>query len=83
MYEAERPHRIDQEKFCHTISFYSLKDLRKQGKSRNPRRNNMPRMALKLKTPNQAELESLKRITNNTGEVRCLKLLKYFTSIDN
>ena len=83
MYEAERSHRVDQEKFYRTLSFYSLEDLRKRGKGWNSRYNNMPRTILKLKTPNQAELESLKRIMDNTGEVRCPKLLKCFTSTDN
>jgi len=40
-------------------------------------------MVLNLKSPNQAELDSLKRIMENTGEVRCPRLLKCFTSIEN
>ncbi len=81
--KVERSHRVDQEKFYRTLSFYSLDDLRKQGKNWNSRYNNTPRMVLKLKTPNQVELESLRRIMDNTGEVRCLKLFKCFTSTDN
>ncbi len=70
MHDAERPHRVDQEKLYRALSFYSLEGLRKQGKGWNARCNGMPRMVLKLKTPNQVELESL-------------KLFKRFTSTDN
>lgn len=30
---VERSHRIDQDKFYRTLKFYSLKDLKKQGKA--------------------------------------------------
>ena len=81
--KVERSHRIDQEKFYRTLRFYSLGDLRKQGKAWMDRYNSIPRMVLNLKSPNQAELDSLRRIMENTGEVRCPKLLKCFTSADN
>lgn len=47
------------------------------------RYNETPRMGLKLRSPNQVELEKLKKLMQDTGEVRCPKLLKRFTSIDN
>lgn len=47
------------------------------------RYNETPRMGLKLRSPNQVELEKLKKLIQDTGEVRCPKLLKRFTSIDN
>ena len=81
--KVERSHRIDQEKFYRNLRFYSLDDLRKQGKAWMDRYNSTPRMVLNLKSPNQAELDSLKRIMENTGEVRCPRLLKCFTSIEN
>ena len=81
--KVERSHRIDQEKFYRSLRFYSLGDLRKQGKAWMDRYNSTPRMVLKLRSPNQAELDSLKRIMENTGEVRCPRLLKCFTSIEN
>ena len=81
--KVERSHRIDQEKFYRNLRFYSLEDLRKQGKAWMDRYNSTPRMVLKLRSPNQAELDSLKRIMKNTGEVRCPRLLKCFTSADN
>ena len=81
--KVERSHRIDQEKFYRTLRFYSLDDLRKQGKAWMDRYNSTPRMVLRLKSPNQAELDSLRRIMENTGEVRCPRLLKCFTSIEN
>ena len=81
--KVERSHRIDQEKFYRNLRFYSLEDLRKQGKAWIYRYNSTPRMVLKLRSPNQAELDSLKRIMKNTGEVRCPRLLKRFTSADN
>ncbi len=83
MHDAERPHRVDQKKFYRTLFFYSLEGLRKQGKSWNARCNDMRRMPLKLKAPNQVELQSLKRIMDNTGEARCLMFFKHFTSTDN
>ena len=58
-------------------------ELRKQGKAWMNRYNSAPRMVLKLKSPNQAELDSLKRIMESTGEVRCPRLLKCLTSADN
>ena len=70
-------------KICRNLRFYSLDDLRKQGKAWMDRYNSTPRMALRLRSPNQAELDGLKRIMKNTGEVRCLRLLKCLTSDDN
>ena len=43
----------------------------------------MPRMALNMKSPNEAELEKLAKLMHDTGEVRCPKLLKRFTSSAN
>jgi hypothetical protein len=37
-------------------------------------------LVLGLRTPNQAELESLRRLLQNTGEIRCPKRL---TSLGN
>ena len=81
--KVERSHRVDQERFYRTLSFSSLDGLREQGKRWNGRYNNLPKMILKLKSPNEVELESLRRIKDNAGEVRCPKLLKRFTSADN
>ena len=55
--KVERSHRIDQDKFYRTLRFYSLDDLKIQGKAWNKRYNNMPRFILKCKTPNEIELE--------------------------
>lgn len=55
--KVERSHRIDQDKFYRTLRFYSLDDLKMQGKAWNKRYNNMPRFVLKCKTPNEIELE--------------------------
>ena len=55
--KVERSHRIDQDKFYRTLRFYSLDDLRYQGKVWNKKYNNMPRFILKCKTPNEIELE--------------------------
>ena len=49
--KVERSHRIDQERFHRTLSFYSLEDLREQGARWMKRYNSPPRMALRLKTP--------------------------------
>jgi len=78
--KVERSHRIDQEKFYRKLSFFSLQDLRNQGQRWNKRYNEMPKIVLRLKSPNQVELESLKRIYQNTGEIRCSKRL---TSLEN
>ena len=78
--KVERSHRIDQEKFYRTLLFHSLKDLREQGARLARRYNEMPRMTLKLRSPNQAELELLRALMDTTGEVRCPKLLKRLTS---
>ena len=81
--KVERSHRIDQEKFYRLLKFFSLDDLAAQGARWNKRYNDMPRMVLKLRSPNQVELEKLKKLMQDTGEVRCPKLLKCFTSIEN
>ncbi len=81
--KVERSHRIDQEKFYRTLRFHSLDDLRSHGARWNRRYNEMPRMVLKLKSPNQVELEKLMKLMQDTGEARCPKLIKRFTSIDN
>jgi predicted nuclease with TOPRIM domain len=81
--KVERLHRVDQEKSYRTLSFSSLDDLREQDKRWNGKYNNLHKMILKLKSPNEFELESLRRIMDNTSEVRCPKLLKRFTSADN
>ena len=81
--KVERSHRIDQEKFYRFLKFFSLADLASQGARWNKRYNETPRMVLKLRSPNQVELEKLKRLMQDTGEVRCQKLLKRLTSFDN
>lgn len=55
--KVERSHRIDQNKFYRNLKFYSLEDLRIQGKSWNKRYNNMPKFILNCKTPNEIEVE--------------------------
>ena len=81
--KVERSHRIDQERFYRTLSFFSLGDLREQGARWMKRYNSTPRMVLGLKTPDQAELEKLRKLLDTTGEVRCPKLMKRLTSIGN
>lgn len=81
--KVERSHRIDQEKFYRSLRFHSLADLAAQGARWNRRYNETPRMVLKLRSPNQVELEKLRKLMQDTGEVRCPRLLKCFTSIEN
>ena len=79
--KVERSHRIDQERFCRPLKFYSLADLAAQGARWNKKCNETPRMAPKMKSPNQVEIEKLRKLMQGTGEVRCQTLLKCFTSI--
>ena len=81
--KVERSHRIDQEKFYRNLKFFSLQDLAAQGARWMRKYNDTPRMVLKMKSPNEAELEKLSKLKDDTGEVRCRKLLKRFTSIAN
>lgn len=81
--KVERSHRIDQEKFYRNLRFFSLQDLAAQGARWMRKYNDTPRMVLKMKSPNEAELEKLSKLKDDTGEVRCQKLLKRFTSIAN
>ena len=81
--KVERSHRIDQERFCRTLRFYSLADLASQGARWNGKYNDMPRMALKPRPPNQVEIGKLRKLMQDTGEARCPRLLKRFTSIEN
>ena len=78
--KVERSHRIDQDKFFRKLSFYSLEDLRKQGKAWNERYNNLPKIVLGFKTPNEVELEKLNQLMEDTGEIRCPKRLTSFES---
>ncbi|MGM9813967.1 MAG: hypothetical protein ACI32C_03590 [Candidatus Enteromonas sp.] len=45
--------------------------------------NKTKRMALGLMSPNEAEIADLQKLMDDTGEVRCPRLLKRFTSTDN
>lgn len=81
--KVERSHRIDQERFYRNLSFFSLGDLRAQGARWNRRYNETPRMVLNLRSPNQVEIEKLRKLMQDTGEVRCPKLLKRSTSIES
>lgn len=71
---------IDQDKFYRTLKFYSLKDLKKQSKAWNKRYNDLPKMVLNFKSPNEIELEKLKKLFKDTGEIRCLKRLTSIVS---
>ena len=81
--KVEQSHRIDQERFCRTLRFYSLADLASQGARWSRKYNDMPRMVLKPRPPNQVEIEKLRKLMQDTGEARCPRLLKRFTSIEN
>lgn len=78
--KVERSHRIDQEQFYRYLKFFSLADLKAQGKKRMEKYNNKPRFLLGFKSPNQKELEGFRTVYQNTGEIRCMKC---FTSIVN
>ncbi len=67
--KVERSHRIDQDKFYRNLKFYSLDDLRKQGKLWNKRYNNMPRFVLNCKTPNEIELSLLEKFITIRNEL--------------
>ena len=73
--KVERSHRIDQDKFYRNLKFYSLDDLRYQGYLWNKRYNNLPKLVLGFKTPNEVELEKLTELLETTGEIRCPKRL--------
>ena len=57
--KVERSHRNDNERFYSYLKFYSLEDLREQGKRYLKRSNNIPMAVLKYLTPKEkrAELE--------------------------
>ena len=73
--KVERSHRIDQDKFYRTLKFYSLNDLKNQGAAWNKRYNNLPKLVLGFRTPNEVELAKLIELMETTGEVRCPKRL--------
>ena len=78
--KVERSHRIDQDKFYRTLSFYSFDDLKVQGKAWNKKYNNTPKLVLGFKTPNEVELAKLKELLETTGEIRCRKCPTSFES---
>ena len=53
------------------MKFYSLEDLRYQGNLWNKRYNNLHKLVLGFKTPNEGELEKLNELFNATGVIRC------------
>ena len=57
--KVERSHRNDNERFYSYLKFYSLEDLREQGKRYLKRSNNIPMSVLGYLTPKEkrAELE--------------------------
>lgn len=73
--KVERSHRTDQDKFYRGLRFFSLDDLRKQGKAWEKRYNSIPKQVLGYKSPDQVELEKLRELLETTGEVRCPKRL--------
>lgn len=81
--KAERSRRIGREKSCRTLLFHFLKDLREQGARWARGYNETLRMTLRLRSPNQIELELLGALMDTTGEIRCPKLLKRLKSIDS
>ena len=60
--KVERSHRNDNERFYSFLSFYSLEDLREQGKRYLKRSNNIPMQVLKYKTPIEMRQELLKQL---------------------
>ena len=60
--KVERSHRNDNERFYSFLSFYSLEDLREQGKRYLKRSNNIPMQVLKYKTPIEMREELLKQL---------------------
>ena len=51
--KVERSHRNDNERFYSYLKFYSLEDLREQGKRYLKRSNNIPMAVLKYLTPKE------------------------------
>lgn len=64
--KVERSHRNDNERFYSYLSFYSLEDLKEQGKRYLKRSNNIPMQILNYKTPIEKRNELLKKIKNNS-----------------
>ncbi len=78
-----RSHGIDRKKFHRRISFCSLDDLAGQGAASMGKYDETPRIVLNLRSQNQAELEKLTKLMQDTSEVRCPKPLKCFASTEN
>ncbi len=53
--KVERSHRNDNNRFYNTLKFYSLDDLRNQGKTYLKRSNDIPMSVLNYNTPNEQE----------------------------
>ena len=51
--KVERQHRIDQSRFYNKMSMYSLEDGRRQLDRYNSRSNNIPKVCLNYRSPNQ------------------------------
>ena len=73
---------INQDKFYRALMFYSLDDLRRQGKAQNKRYNNTPKLVLNFKTPNEVEFEKYSKLLEDLGEMRSGNCLTSF-KVDN
>ena len=61
MSKVERSHRNDVERFYSFLTFYSLEDLRYQGKQYLKRSNNIPMQVLNFLSP----IEMQNKLLNN------------------
>lgn len=57
--KVERQHRIDEQRFYKKMKMYSLEDGRKQLKKYNKKSNNIPKICLKFRSPNEVLADSL------------------------
>lgn len=55
--KVERSHRNDNDRFYSYLKFYSLEDLREQGKRYLKRSNNIPMAVLKYQIPQEKRIE--------------------------
>ena len=69
--KVERQHRTDEKRFYKKMRMYSLEDGRKQLAAYNKKSNNIVKICLDFKTPNEKYKEYVKQYSANLDKSEC------------
>ena len=69
--KVERQHRTDEKRFYKKMKMYTLADGRKQLEKYNKKSNNIVKICLNFKTPNEIYKEYIKQQSANLDKADC------------